>query len=305
MARGEAAGVGGHSYQPGSIRRRRRTLDQVRQLDAQILDVLRDDHPQSVRHIFYRMTDPRLPEPVEKSEHGYKQVQDRIAKLRRSGDLPYEWITDATRRGYHVPTYADEAEFIRRMAGNFRADMWRDAERYCEVWCESRSIAGVIQDECERLAVSLYPAGGFTSMTLAWQSAEHIRRQARGRPATILYIGDYDRAGILIDPDIERKIIDHLGPYVEIEFRRIAITEEQISDLDLPTKPAKSSDRRAMHIMRTVEAEAMPAAQLRAMLRQEVERLLPPDAVLAAQIEEQSALDYLNNLADLLEAGVQ
>ena len=49
MARGEAAGVGGPSYQPGSIRRQRRTRDQVRQLDAQILEVLRDDHPQSVR----------------------------------------------------------------------------------------------------------------------------------------------------------------------------------------------------------------------------------------------------------------
>jgi hypothetical protein len=32
--------------------------------------VLAADHPQSVRHCFYRMTDPRLPEPVEKSDRG-------------------------------------------------------------------------------------------------------------------------------------------------------------------------------------------------------------------------------------------
>lgn len=30
------------------------------QLDQQIIDMLNQDTPQSVRHIFYRMTDPRL-----------------------------------------------------------------------------------------------------------------------------------------------------------------------------------------------------------------------------------------------------
>ena len=58
---------------------------------------LADDHPQSVRHVFYRMVDPRLPEPVPKTEHGYKQLQGRMAKMHRSGQLPSDWIMDATR----------------------------------------------------------------------------------------------------------------------------------------------------------------------------------------------------------------
>jgi hypothetical protein len=49
----------------------RRTKAQTAQLEAQIFDVLAQDHPQSVRHVFYRMTDPRLPEPVLKTERGY------------------------------------------------------------------------------------------------------------------------------------------------------------------------------------------------------------------------------------------
>lgn len=134
----------------------------------QILDVLAQDHPQSVRHVFYRMTDPRLAEPVEKSDRGYRHVQHRITDLRRAGRLPYGWITDATRRGYHVSTFSGAADFVRRMAGLYRADIWRDADTYCEVWCESRSIAGVVEMECEDLAVSLYPAGGFSSITLAY-----------------------------------------------------------------------------------------------------------------------------------------
>ncbi|MGC4025329.1 MAG: hypothetical protein QM744_09370 [Mesorhizobium sp.] len=126
------------------------------------------------------MTDPRLPEPVEKTERGYRHVQDRIKKLRRSGRLPYGWITDATRRGYHTPTYRDEADFLRSMKGYYRADLWQQSDFYCEVWTESRSIAGVVEADCHELAVSLYPAGGFSSITLAYQSAETINHYAAG-----------------------------------------------------------------------------------------------------------------------------
>src|SRR3546814_8338236 len=93
------------TYQARTIKRRRRSRAQVEQLQQQIYDVLHDDHPQSVRHLFYRMTDPRLPEPVEKTDQGYAQVQHRLTEMRRSGLLPYGWITDATRRGYHVETF--------------------------------------------------------------------------------------------------------------------------------------------------------------------------------------------------------
>src|SRR4051812_27428411 len=55
------------SYQPRSIKRQRRTASAVEQLERQILAILEEDHPQSIRHCFYRLTDPRLPEPVEKS----------------------------------------------------------------------------------------------------------------------------------------------------------------------------------------------------------------------------------------------
>jgi hypothetical protein len=41
-------------------KRQRRTKAQILQLQTQIYDVLEADYPQSVRHVFYRMTDPRL-----------------------------------------------------------------------------------------------------------------------------------------------------------------------------------------------------------------------------------------------------
>lgn len=286
-------------YRAGTIKRDRRTKARLDVLDEQIMDVLREDHPQSVRHVFYRMTDPRLDEPVEKTDRGYRHVQDRMVKLRRAGRLPFSWVTDTTRRGYHTPTYSDEAHFLQAMKGFYRADLWQHSDCYCEVWTESRSIAGVIEDDCRELAVSLYPAGGFSSITLAYQSAETINVYSAGRQAVIFYIGDYDPAGVLIDVALERELRQHLSPTVELVFKRLGITEEQIAGFDLPGKPRKETDRRSLHIMETVEAEAMPAGILRRILRTEIENLLPPDALAVARVEEQSARDYFARLAEI------
>ena len=286
-------------YRARTIKRERRTNAQIDQLDEQIIGVLADDHLQSVRHVFYRMTDARLAEPVEKSERGYRHVQDRMVKLRRAGRLPFGWITDSTRRGYHTPTYRTEGDFLRSMKGYFRADLWQHADAYCEVWTESRSIAGVIQPMCEELAVSLYPAGGFASLTLAFQAAETINYYSDGKPVVIYYIGDYDPAGVLIDVAIERELREHLNPGIDLSFYRLAISEEQIETHDLPTKPRKSGDKRALHIRSTVEAEAMPAGILRDILRRNIEYLLPERALAIARIEEESAREYFDGLADL------
>jgi hypothetical protein len=273
----------------------------------QILDVLEDDHPQSIRHVFYRLTDPRLPEPVAKSELGYRVVQNRLTLMRREDRVPYGWISDTTRRGYFTPTYGNGAEFLRRHIGAYRADLWARADAYVEVWCESRSIAGVIVDLCQELAVSLYPAGGFSSISFAYEAAEFIRYECEdaGKPANVLYIGDYDPAGVLIDRSLEAELRQHLPEGLEFYFHRLAITEAQIAYFDLPTKPRKESDRRALHVQQTVEAEAMPAAILRSLLRGKLEPFLPSGALETAKAAEESEREQLRRWADLLEQGAQ
>ena len=62
-------------------KRRRRTREQIETLQAQIFNVLKDGHPQSVRHVFYRMTDPNLTEPVAKESE-----QQSLLELARSVD---------------------------------------------------------------------------------------------------------------------------------------------------------------------------------------------------------------------------
>lgn len=280
--------------------RKRMTKSEIAQLEQQIIDVLSEDNPQSVRHVFYRMTNPRLPISIPKTEAGYVQVQTRMVKMRRAGLLPYGWVSDATRRGYHVSTYADQSDFLRSVASFYRRDVWSNHETHVEVWCESRSIAGVIEGVCEKFAVSLYPAGGFSSLSLAHQAATYINHQIRyggKRRALIFYIGDYDPAGVLIDRSIEKELTSHIDG-IPLEFRRLAINQSQIAEYDLPAKPRKSSDRREQYITETVEAEAMPAYTLRGLLESELDALIPPSFLTALQVAEESERQAINLLAD-------
>lgn len=103
--------------------RTRMLKSEVEQLERQIYQVLSEDHPQSVRHVFYRMTDPRLPVTVDKTEAGYIQVQTRMVKMRRSGMLPYGWVSDATRRGWFTETYTSTTHFLKSVASFYRRDL--------------------------------------------------------------------------------------------------------------------------------------------------------------------------------------
>ena len=159
----------------------------------------------------------------------------------------------------------------------------------------------MIQDDCEELAVSLYPAGGFSSITLAYEAARNINFDADGRQVNIFYIGDYDPAGVLIDVSLERELREHLKLYIDLNFQRIGISEEQIAVYDLPTKPRKVLDRRSLHIDQTVEAEAMPAGILRRLLRSHIEELLPTNALEVAKVAEQSEREHINRMAELMD----
>ena len=284
--------------------RRKLSGDGKEQLRQQIIDVLRQDHPQSIRHVFYRMTDPRLPVPVSKDDNGYRTVQHQLKLMRREGVIPYHWIVDGSRHFHRVMTFDDGADFIKRMSCLYRANAWEAAEDFVQVWCESRSLAGVLLDECDELAVSIYPAAGFTSLSFAYEAAKEIIGRCKGgKTARILYVGDYDPAGVLIDQKINDEIVTHIPSSLPLTFHRIGINPDQIREYDLPTKPRKAGDRRALDVESTVEAEAMPAVYMRALLREAIERYLPAHALEAAKAAEESERGYLEALAQAVKQG--
>ena len=274
--------------------RQRRTPEERDALRAAIYAVAETDHPVSIRHIFYRMVTQNL---VEKSDRGYQQLQKVTVDMRRALALPYHWIEDSSRQAYWNSGYAGLGDYAQAAASLYRRDYWDNTDTLVEVWCESRSLAGVLGQVCREYVVPLFPSGGFASLSFLYQAAGHIQRSERAN-AVILYVGDYDQAGVLIDRSIEKDLRGFLVDWPgELRFERLAVNDDQIDRMRLPTRPPKPSDKRSQEVTRAVEAEAIPAPAMREIVSAALQGLIP-ERVLTVEklIEEQERGDIYSRL---------
>jgi len=279
---------------PNKQQRVRRIKAEIDRLWFAMAEELAEHHPQSVRHVYYRMVVRDL---VAKTEAGYDTVQTQLVKMRRCGLVPYDWITDGTRWARRVKTYGSPADAIAEVARYYRRNLWDQTPVYVEAWCESDSIAGVIVDVTAEYSVPLFPAKGFSSLGFLYPSARGLVHAANGRPAHILYIGDWDPSGKVIPEKIEVELRTH-APEVEIHFQRLAVNPDQIETLNLPSRPAKVSDSRTKSFSgETVEAEAVPVGVMQAIVREAIEEFIEPRLLEAVEVAEESEREVLHRWA--------
>ncbi|MFB7609849.1 hypothetical protein [Streptomyces gardneri] len=92
-------------------------------------------------------------------------------------------------------------------------------------------------------------------------------------PTTVLSVGDYDPSGLsILDAAAEdvAALAEQLGGTPPV-VKRIAVTEQQITQYGLQTAPQKRTDRRGDHMAQTVQAEALSPTQLTDIVRAAVE----------------------------------
>ena len=278
-------------------RRRRRTKAEITALCDAIMEVLEDDHPQSVRHVFYRLVEHPYA-LVPKTEAGYRTVQRKLLDLRRDDEVPWGWVSDGTRWRRQSQSFGSMAEAVEFVAETYRRDLWRRTPVYVEIWTESDSIAGTIIDEVYRYSAPLMVSRGFSSDSYLYSAAQAISEE--NRPAHLYYIGDWDPSGKIIPQVIERRL-RAFAPEAEIHFERLLVTQEQIREWKLPTKPAKKTTHARGFRGGTVEAEAIPANVTRRLVREAIEQHLDLNETRVMREAEKSEADHLLNIAEALE----
>jgi hypothetical protein len=262
-----------------TTRRARRSKSEMQDIRAGLYEILEDGHPMTVRQVFYQATTAGL---VEKTELAYRGVVGRLLVLmRRDGTLPYHWLADGTRWQRKPSTYTGLEAFIDRHARAYRRDLWEDSDYYVEIWCEKEALAGTIVGITSEYDVPLMVSRGFASESYLYSAAEAIENRCfagageNRRCASIYYFGDHDPSGTKIDPSIEsgiRRILASERDWSEscqalLTFERIAVTREQITEMDLPTRPTKLAGNAHARTWRedeeSVELDAIPPAMLR------------------------------------------
>jgi hypothetical protein len=137
-------------------------------------------------------------------------------------------------------------------------------------------------------------ARGYASLSFLYSAAEVISELVV--PAYIYHLGDFDPSGVNAGEKIEETLRE-LAPDAEIYFERIAVTEEQIAEWDLPTRPTKKSDTRAKGFGDiSVELDAIDPNALRSLVQETIEQHLPQDQFEILKAAEESERDIITRL---------
>ena len=279
------------AYQASPIRRHRSTKAEVESRREKLIEIVESMKPMTVRQVFYQATVRGI---VEKSEAGYTKVQTDLVLMRRAGDLPYYWLADNTRWQRKPNTFSSPEHALEQTAAFYRKALWDDIDAYAEIWLEKDALAGVVYPVTARYDVPLMVARGYASLSFLHTAAEAIN--GLEVPAYIYHLGDFDPSGVNAGEKIEETLRE-LAPDAEIIFERLAVTEEQIADWDLPTRPTKTSDTRAKGFGSvSVELDAIEPDMLRDLVQDAIERHLPAEQFEVLKAAEQSEREIMRKL---------
>jgi len=287
-------------YGTSHLKRHRSTKSEMEQRADALFAIVERIKPATVRGVFYQATSPGI---VEKTEAGYTAVQRMLVQLRRSGRMPYGWLTDGTRWQRKPRTHGSPSEALQATAQLYRKRLWDDLDEYAEIWIEKDALAGVVYPITAHFDAPLMVARGYASLSFLHSAAEYINEIAsEGISTHIYHFGDFDPSGV----DAAYKIRDTLrevAPDAEIHFERVAVLDEQIAALKLPTRPTKKTDSRARNFgEESVELDAIHPDLLRALVYDRLERHLPKHKLDALKVAEESERTLIKSWADRLAA---
>lgn len=256
-----------------STKSHRRSKNEMRALlDATLEAIEAEPGRMTIRHLCYVMESWGH---IEKTERSFRTYDKHLVNWRRSGLIPWNAFVDNTRWYYGATVYNGLEEALIQSRNAYRRNLWVDLPVYCEIWSEKDAIAGILLEAAEPYGVHVLPLRGFPSLSTLHDAAAIFQEMGnRGKEVYVYYFGDHDPSGRLIDPSTLRSLEEDFG--VSVNFERVALTEEQILEYNLPTRPTKKSNHSKNFRGRSVEIDALPMRVLRELVDQVISQHIPP-----------------------------
>jgi hypothetical protein len=223
--------------------------------------------PTSARFLYYELVQrQQLSRQRDGARRPDQILHDALTDVREDGRVPWDWIVDETRSLEDYTGYASVKDGVLAGLSHVKIDPWRLHAPM--ILTESRSLAGVLRDivgdyRC-RIASTNGQCGGFLRTDVAPTLA---------RGDVVLYFGDLDLSGGQIE-DNNRRVIEQVVDG-ELRWERVALTERQVSDYDLPIiikRDRRYADGRPHE---SVETEALRQTVLMDVLRSRLIELIP------------------------------
>jgi hypothetical protein len=243
------------------------------ELVAAAEEILSKIQPASVRALCYQLFVADLILDMGKSSTNRVSRQLRIA--REEEEVPWEWIVDESRHAETVSQWANPDEIIASAVKSYRRDDWQDQDYRVEVWSEKGTVRGTLAPVLNTYGVTFRVMHGYASATVVNDVAEMSNES--DKPLIVLYVGDWDPSGLdMSEVDLPRRLTEYGA---DIEFRRIALTRDDLEGLPSFAPETKRKDPRYHWFMKQIktpcyELDAMPPPQLRSRVESEIRGLI-------------------------------
>lgn len=218
----------------------------------------------TVRQIFYILIS-RFPKDYPATRAFYKRMNRYLSKIRRVNPEVHKKFVDPTRQFVLAPLP------YRRM----------------EIFCEKDSTRNFIAKLAAKYRLSIQVLRGFASLSMYRKALERARKRG---VTTVLYIGDWDPSGLLIETVAQEEMDHNRG----IIFYRLAITMEQIRRFKPPSRPVNMKDSRAQAYVerygdRVWDVEALRPRTLYRLIELGLREAVPPEFLAKAETREKAS----------------
>jgi hypothetical protein len=207
-------------------------LDLLHEHEAQGADGL----PTSARFLYYELVQRGV---LSKEKTGARRpdqvLHEALTHLRENEIIPWDWITDETRSLSDFTGWGSVTEWASTMVEAVRLDPWKGHAPL--VLTESRSLAGVLDRLARQYRIKLSATNGQVGGFLHTDIAPQLSPGAR-----VLYCGDWDWQGHQIEANTRTVLQRIVGG--ELDWTRIALTEEQVDEHELRPLQIMKVDRR-------------------------------------------------------------
>jgi hypothetical protein len=271
---------------------------------AQALEIVEDYERQgfnlTLRQLFYQFVQRGL---LPNTERSYKNLGNTISDARMAGLISWTSIEDRTRSIHRNTHWKSPEDILEAVRSSYRIDMWTNQPLRPLVWIEKDALLDLISRPCSELDVAYASCRGYTSQSMLWRAAQDlVDMESEGQRPLVIYLGDHDPSGL----DMARDIEDRLGLFgvMNNQVRRIALTMEQIEEMQPPPNPAKVTDARyhtymMQHGNESWELDALEPSYLVNIIREAILDVRDEDALAERRKDLEHDHDILDRAIDV------
>ena len=257
----------------------------------------------TLRQIYYQLVSKQI---IPNQQRYYRQLSRLCVIGRDEGILPEGMFTDRLRQIEKSSSWLDLKDFMETVKNSYRKDIWINQDNYLEIWTEKDALREVIRPITDKWDVGFLVVRGQVSRTAIYEAYLRFKLNShRGKKCHLFYFGDFDPSGLAIYQSLVERLQNFDGSVLPINFKRVALTINQINQYNLPQDPCKQSDPNYGRFVKeygdnVVELDALPPNVLKNLVESYITNLIDEKKLAQVQKVEKAEKMQLEEWAELM-----